>query len=278
MTATASAALKRVEKSLGTELFIRTTRQLRLSPAGEKYVPECEQALQVLDTAKQNIKGDLGVIDGEMRISVSSDLGRNLLIPWLDEFMLQHPGLSLRTNISDNNIDFYRDTVDMALRYGSPNDTNLYGFKICDAPAVLCASRDYMAKYGEPAHPNDLKHHNGLFYQLHDIIHDDWRFQKDNTVFKINMKGNRSANDGDLVRRWCVSGQGLAIKSCLDMAADLISGKVVSLMPEFRIQPSELWLVCPSRQSITPVARLLRDMLREKTTALIYQLSSRGIL
>ena len=72
--ATASAALKRVEAQLGTELFIRTTRQLRLSSSGEKYIPQCEQALLMLDSAKQNIKNDQAIIDGELRIALSSDL------------------------------------------------------------------------------------------------------------------------------------------------------------------------------------------------------------
>jgi len=86
-TATASAALKRVESALGVELFIRTTRQLRLSSAGERYIPQCEQALLMLDQARLNMKDDLDSVDGELRIALSSDLGRNLVIPWLDEFM-----------------------------------------------------------------------------------------------------------------------------------------------------------------------------------------------
>ena len=68
-TATASAALKRVERALGAELFVRTTRQLRLSSTGERYIPQCEQALLMLDLAKQNMKDDLDIVDGELRIS-----------------------------------------------------------------------------------------------------------------------------------------------------------------------------------------------------------------
>ena len=119
-TATASAAVKRVENALGVELFIRTTRRLRLSSAGERYIPQCEQALLMLDQAKQSMKDEQNIIDGELRIALSSDLGRNLVTPWLDQFMETYPGVSLRSNISDSNIDFYRDSVDIALRYGSP--------------------------------------------------------------------------------------------------------------------------------------------------------------
>ncbi|WP_394246417.1 LysR family transcriptional regulator [Vibrio profundi] len=277
-TATASAAVKRVENALGIELFIRTTRQLRLSPAGEKYLPECEKALAVLEQAKQSAKEDLQTIDGELRVAVSSDLGRNLIIPWVDELMDVYPKLSLRTNVSDTNIDFYRDSVDMALRYGSPQDSNLYGFKICNVPRLLCASPDYLKRHSEPMHPDDLVAHNGLFYQIHEVLQDTWQFHDETQKFKVRLKGNRASNDGDLVRRWCVAGKGVAVKSGLDIAADLISGKVVHLMPDYRVPSSELWLICPSRQSITPVVRLLRDTLRANTQQVLSQLVERGII
>jgi len=277
-TATASAALKRVENALGVELFIRTTRRLRLSSTGERYLPQCEQALLMLDHAKQNVREDLDVVDGEMRISLSSDLGRNLAIPWLDEFMGSHPDVSLRAHVTDSNIDFYRDSVDIALRYGSPNDASLYGFKICNAPGLLVAAPEYLESNGTPEHPHDLASHNGLFYQLYDIIHDVWTFTHGETEFKIKMSGDRASNDGDLVRRWCVAGKGLAVKSCLDMSADLLSGRVVSVMPEFKPRSTELWLICPSRQSITPAVRLLRDAFRENCTRILNQLAENGIL
>ena len=178
--------------------------------------------------------------------------------------METHPKVSLRTNISDSNIDLYRDYVDITLRYGSPNDANLYGFKICNVLALLCATQDYLEQYGTPKHPHDLASHNGLFYQLYDIIHDVWTFSDGGTDYKIKMRGNRAANDGDLVRRWCVAGKGLAVKSCLDMSADLLPGNVISVMPDFKPTSTELWLVCPSRQSITPAVRLLRDDFKEK--------------
>ncbi len=277
-TATASAALKRAEKSLGTDLFVRTTRHLRLSSAGEKYIPLCEQALQMLEQAKQNMKGDLDIIDGDMRIALSSDLGRNLVASWLDEFMESYPKINLRANISDHNIDFYRDSVDLALRYGSPNNANIYGFKICNVPRLLCATQEYLDKHGTPQHPQDLASHNGLFYQLQDITHDVWDFSQQKTTFKIKMRGNRVSNDGDLVRRWCVAGKGVAMKSALDMSEDLLSEKVVSLLPEFTPTATELWLIFPNRQSITPAARLLRDMLKEKSTSILKKLIDKGII
>jgi DNA-binding transcriptional LysR family regulator len=275
---TASAALKRVETELGMSLFIRTTRQLRLSSAGEKYIPQCQQALQILAQAKQNVKEEMGIIEGELRIAVSSDLGRNLVTPWLDEFMDDYPNLSLRSNISDSNIDFYRDSVDIALRYGFPNDANLYGFKICNVPRLICATKEYLAEHGTPTHPQELAKHNGLHYQLNDVVHDVWPFNHEGQVLKIKMKGNRISNDGDLVRRWCIASKGIAAKSSLDMANDLLENRVETLMPAYKPTATELWLICPSRQSISPAVRLLRDRLREKSRALLTQLVDKGIL
>ncbi|WP_299585476.1 LysR family transcriptional regulator [uncultured Microbulbifer sp.] len=277
-TATASAAIKRVERALGADLFIRTTRQLRLSAAGERFIPKCEEALLTLVLAKQDLKADTTELAGELRIGLSSDLGRNLVVPWLDAFQDLYPGIYLKVNISDSQVDFYRDPVDVALRYGPPGDSNLYGFKICDSPRLLCAAPDYLARHGTPKHPDDLARHNGLFYQLHDIVHNNWEFTAREQLFRVRMHGDRASNDGDLVRRWCVAGRGLAVKSSLDMARDLLKNTVVAVMGGYQAERTELWLVCPGRQSITPTVRLIRDTLREKCGGVLEQLVSKNIL
>lgn len=277
-TATASVAVKRVEAALGVELFIRTTRSLRLSSAGERYIPQCEQACLLLEQAKLQIRDDLDIVDGELRIAVSSDLGRNLVVPWLDEFMDIHPQVSIRVNISDSNVDFYRDSVDIAIRYGSPNDASLYGFKLCNVPRLICASPEYLAQNSSPKHPQDLAAHNGLLYQLHDMLHDVWSFTRDNKQYKVKVTGNRAGNDGELVRRWCVAGKGVAAKSSLDIAQDLLAGRVVPLLEDYQPKSTELWLIFPSKQLITPSTRLLRDFVKEKCNGILQKLVKKGFV
>lgn len=280
-TPRASTAVKRVEETLGAELFIRTTRQLRLSSAGERYIPKCEQALLMLEQARQEMKSDLDIVDGELRIAVASDLGRNLVRLWLNEFMDGYPDVRVRLNLSDSNVDLFRDSIDLAIRYirpGSLDDANLYGFKICKVPALLCASPEYLDRAGIPTHPGDLTTHSGVLYELYDITHDVWTFTNGGEDYKIRMTSSRVANDGDLVRRWCIDGRGLAIKSCLEVASDVLSGKLVRVMPEFRPTSTELWLIFPSRQLITPAARLLRDTIKRKCTDILTELVDEGVL
>ena len=93
----------------------------------------------------------------------------------------------------------------------------------------------------------------------------------------IRDRGNRAANDGDMVRRWCVNGHGLAVKSSLDMCDDLLNNRAVALMPDYIVKPTQLWLICPSRQSITPAVRLLRDTLRTQCQYQLQQLVAAGI-
>lgn len=277
-TATASAAVKRVENALGVELFVRSTRHLRISTAGERYLPQCASALAMLEQAKQAIYDDANIISGEIRIAVSSDLGRNLALPWIDEFMAQHPKLALRAHISDSNIDFYRDALDLALRYGPPTDANLYGFKICKVPRVVAASPEYFAKYGKPNEPKDLEEHFGLFYHMREILHDTWHLKDRNQVYKVKPKSRRAANDADMVRRWCVAGHGITMKSGLDLAHDLLEGRVVPVLQDYTVEFGELWLICPSRQSITPMVRALRDLFRAKTRDLLTQLVDKSLI
>ena len=280
-TSAASIAIKRVEQELGVALFVRTTRQLRLTTEGERYLPLCQQALALLSQGKVVVNEEQQSISGEVRIAVSSEMGRNLMRVLLNQLMDAHPSIVLRLHASDSRMDFYRDNVDVALRAMTKQavkDSNLYGFKICDIPHVLCAAPDYLARHGQPHHPDDLQHHNGLLYKLYDVVHDTWELFHEETKYKIKMNSNRAVNDGDIVRRWCVDGVGVAKKSAIDVAEDLLAKRLQRLMPNYKIPLTEMWLVLPSRQLISPAIRLIRDELQQHIQRRRLNLIKAGIL
>jgi DNA-binding transcriptional LysR family regulator len=277
----ASVALKRIENTLGAQIFVRTTRQLRLTPEGERYLPLCQQALELLQQGQVLIHEEQQSISGEVRIAVSSEMGRNLMRVLLNTIMNQYSEVSLRLHASDSRVDFYRDGVDVALRAvtkDAAKELNLYGFKICNIPHVLCAAPDYITKQGEPLTPDDLPKHNALLYKLYEVVHDGWELYKGEQKYKIKMNSNRTVNDGDIVRRWCIDGQGIAKKSAIDVAQDLLSGKLKRLMPEYKIPLTEMWLVLPSRQLISPAIRLIRDELKQTISELRAQLIAKNML
>ncbi|PKH09288.1 LysR family transcriptional regulator [Moritella sp. Urea-trap-13] len=265
--AAASAALKRLEKQLGVQLFIRSTRKLRITAEGERYLLHCTEALAALEKGKASLNEMQGKIAGEIRLSASSDLGRNIVLPWLDEVMDAYPELSIQLNVGDNLADFYHDKVDMALRYGEPDDSSLVAFLIAKIDRVVCASPAYLAKYGEPMHPHELSQRNCLLYRFGERVYDTWPFADSTGKYNVKVAGNRLSNDADVVHRWVVAGKGITMKSRLDMAVDLRLGNVVELLSDFNSSPINLWLICPNRTQVTPAMLMLRDMLRSKCEA-----------
>lgn len=263
----ASVSLKRIEQSLGTQLFVRTTRKLRLTPEGERYLPLCYQALELLQQGQVLINEEQNSVSGEVKIAVSSEMGRNLMRELLNDIMEQHPSVSLRLHASDSRTDFYRDGVDVALRAMTKEaalESNLYGFKICNIPHVLCAAPSYIDKYGAPQTIEELPQHNALLYKLYEVVHDGWELFEAEQRYKVKVNSNRAVNDGDIVRRWCVDGVGIAKKSVIDVGEDLLAGRLSRIMTNYTIPETEMWLVLPSRQLISPAVRLIRDALKQR--------------
>lgn len=277
----ASVSIKRIEQALGAQIFVRTTRQIRLTPEGERYLPLCQQALELLQQGQVLIHEEQQSISGEVRMAVSSEMGRNLMRVLLNNIMDKYSEVTLRLQASDSRADFYRDGVDVALRAitkGAAKELNLYGFKICNIPHVLCASPDYIAKHGEPLTPNDLLEHNALLYKLYEVVHDGWELYKDEEKYKIKMNSDRAVNDGDIVRRWCIDGTGIAKKSAIDVGQDLLSTRLQRIMSDYKVPLTEMWLVLPSGQLITPAIRVIRDELKHTINELREQLIAQGII
>ncbi len=267
----ASVALKRIEQQLGTKLFVRTTRKIRLSPEGERFLPLCQQAVDLLQQGVMRISEKQQDINGEVKMAMSSEMGRNLMRVLLNDIMNEYEDLSLRLQVSDSRVDFYRDGVDVALRAmtkSAVQELNMYGFKICNIPHFICASPTYIERHGEPTTPEELANHNALLYKLYELTHDGWDLFKEKEKFKVKVKSNRAVNDGDIVRRWCVDGVGVAKKSVIDIAEDLLAGRLQRIMPAYHIPLTEMWLVLPSRQLITPAIRHIRDELKVKINQL----------
>ena len=277
----ASMAIKRLEEQLGVALFVRSTRKIRLTHEGEQYLPIARQALDTLQQGLALITKQKQSIHGELRMAMSSEMGRNLMRKLLNSLQAEHPQLTLRLHVSDSRVDFYRDGVDVALRAmtkAAVKESSMYGFKICDIPHVICASPDYLNNKGEPVTLSDLKQHNTLLYKLYDQTHDTWELIKDASSLKIKVKSDRAVNDGDIVRRWCVDGVGIAKKSAIDVADDLLSGQLQRVLQQYQVPLTEMWLMLPSRHLITPAVRLVRDELKRVIQERRSQLIGKNIL
>ncbi|WP_456239008.1 LysR family transcriptional regulator [Rugamonas rivuli] len=265
--ALASAAVKRLEGELGLRLFARTTRSLRLTEEGEHYLGNAREALRLLKEGHDALIQGQETLGGTLKISMPSDLGRNMMVGWLDQFQAQYPKVSFQLSISDRVSDMYRQPVDIAVRYGRQEDSGLVALPLApDNRRVLVASPDYIRQHGKLKALDELLRHNCLRFMVEEVIHDRWSFYRDAAAgpVALHVNGNRSADDADVVRRWAVAGLGIAYKSRLDVSDDIRSGRLHILMPDILGEPAPLNMLCMHRAQITPTVLQLRDFLRAR--------------
>lgn len=268
--AVASAGLKRLELQLQVRLFSRSTRSMRLTPEGELFLVHARLALQSLEDGRQQLAGSKVGISGLLQLSAPSDFGRNTLLPWLNEFQQAHPQLQLRLLLGDRVADLFREPVDIALRYGAPEDSSLVALPVAAANRrVLCAAPDYLQRHTAPKTIEALAEHNCLLYMLAGRVHDRWSFSDGKREQHISVKGDRVSDDADVVRRWAVSGAGLVYKSWLDVAGDVRAGRLKVLLPEWRGEPAPLKLICAHRAQLSKPVLLLREFVQTRCTELL---------
>ncbi|SHN30668.1 DNA-binding transcriptional regulator, LysR family [Duganella sacchari] len=263
--ALASAAVKRLEGELKLRLFARTTRSLRLTEEGEHYLRHAREALRLLKEGHDTLMQGQETLGGTLKISMPSDLGRNMVVGWLDEFQAQYPKISFQLSISDRVSDMYRQPVDIAIRYGAQEDSSLIALPLApENRRVLVASPEYIKQHGKLNSLDDLARHNCLRFVLDDVIHDRWSFYRDaqSGPEVVHVNGNRSVDDADVVRRWAVAGLGIAYKSRLDLSADIRAGRLQILLPDVLGERTALHMIFMHRSQITPTVLQLRDFLR----------------
>jgi len=254
--------VQRLKRALDVRLFVRSTRRMRLSDDGERYLPHARSILDAITQGQQSLDHGRSEIAGVLRLSAPSDLGRNVLLPWLDVFQQQHPRLALNLRMSDQAASFFHQPLDATVRYGALTDSSLVALPLVpDNRRTLCAAPAYIAQHGAPRMPDELLHHNCLRYVMGEQTHERWTFHLPEGMRTVTVNGDRVSDDTDVVRRWAVAGLGVVYKSRLDVWSDLVSGRLVELMPAGYGQPTPLQLVAAHRSALTPAIQRLREHL-----------------
>lgn len=265
--AAASAALKRLENRLSARLFERSTRSLRLTDEGRAMLGYAQRALDLILEGESQVESGTAALRGKLRVAAPSDLARSVLLPLLDEFLEAHPGVELMLTVSDRVQDVLRDAVDVALRYGMPEDSRLVSRTLCQVRRALCASPGYIERHGAPREPQDLQRHNCLLFHVQNQRYDTWRFERNGAWTEVRVNGDRTSDDAAIAHQWALQSAGIVYKSELDVVHDLDSGALVRLMKAWSGEPYPLNAVMPSNRFIPMRVRALVDFLAESLPA-----------
>lgn len=257
--ASASQALKRLENHLGIRLFTRSTRTLKLTPEGARYLENAKQALKILGNRESALTFEGGILE----LTVSSDLGRNLLLELFAELKHEQPGLRIRMALNDKHEDLLRGKFDVALRYGQNYALDLVALPVLKQHHfIACAAPTYLSTHTPPETPIQLIEHECIINTL-DQPDCYWRFQNAENIEEIRVKGCFQCEDSDVMRRWAVAGYGVIYLPLLNVANDLLSGRLLPLLPGWQGKPAPLQLVVSHRTQISDSVRLLhRELLK----------------
>lgn len=261
--ATVTDRLAALETHYGARLLTRTTRSINLTDEGRELVNGGRRILAETEEIESRIKLGVEKISGTIHVSVPNDLGRSQIVPLLDQFMLQHSEIVVDLTLSDGYVNLVGRGVDLALRYGELSDSTMKSRKLGTNRRLICASPEYLRNNGTPRHPDDLAHHNCLIMRFAAQTDQDWLFVIEGEQRNYRVVGNRVADGGDVIRRWCLEGYGIALKSEWDIRHDLATGRLVCVLDEFAPPPSALQMVYPAGAVQPRRVRALMDYLSE---------------
>ncbi|MFJ1518942.1 LysR family transcriptional regulator [Acinetobacter sp. ABJ_C1_1] len=181
--AAVSRSIARLEKHLATPLFMRTTRQVRLTPQGKMYFEECKQALNQILEAEQQLKNQKQQPSGLIRISVPTPYGHYRILPLLAKFSRQYPAIEVDVQLTNKNVDFIAEGYDLAIRGRQFADSNLIARQLEQAELIVVASPEYLKNFGTPQTLDDLQHHQCIQFVLPSTGKNvPWLFNSNQTI------------------------------------------------------------------------------------------------
>lgn len=153
-----SKAVSQLEQLTQTKLLLRTTRQQSLTEAGRAYYEKCIGPIQALEEAQKNIYGHDAVVQGQIKITASEDVGINVLSPIIGKLATTNPNLQFQLELTDQVVDLVKEGYDLAIRLGSLNDSLLKAKYVGELELILVASEEYLNNAEPITCPKDLKH------------------------------------------------------------------------------------------------------------------------
>ena len=203
-------------------------------------------------------------VRGLLRVASSITFGRAYLMPAMQEFLDQYPGLQLDLRLSDGMHDLAADGIDVAVRIGPMRDSALVAVPLARSRMVLCAAPSYLKQRGTPQHPDQLQQHECVVLQAID----PWRLRApDGSELNFRVQGRFRSDNGLAVRDATVDGMGISLLATWLIDKQLQSGELVRILPEFQSDHSMISAVYLNRKFLPPKSRAFIDFFAQRFAA-----------
>ena len=252
-----------LETYLGVRLLNRTSRKLSLTESGEALHERFRTILDEVSEAEALASSSSVTPRGRLRINAPLSFGVLHLAPLWPAFMLKYPEVELEIALIDRVVDIVEEGYDLAIRISRTGSASHVGRKLATSRNIICAAPDYVLQHGAPMAPVDLRDHACIGY-TYSATADEWLFidgaGKPHTV---KVAAIMHTNNGDTARAMALAGQGITWQPTFLIGEDLKAGRLVPLMPDYRMADIDILAVYPSRRHLSAKVRVMVDFLAE---------------
>lgn len=251
-------AIAALESEIGVQLFTRTTRQVKLTPPGERFSTEVRAILTALTAAADEVAGAGTTTRGNLSITASVTFGRMHVAELLLEYLQAHEGTSASLLLLDRIVHLVDEGIDVAVRIGELPDSSLVARKVGSVRRLLVASPDYLARRGTPKRPREmLEHHVIAFTGL--MPGRKWRYREGGKTRELALDPILEVNDASVALQAAERGQGITIALSYMVGEALAERRLVTVLNAFSLPPVPVQLVIPQSPLVTAKVRNFLD-------------------
>ena len=258
-----------LESHLGVKLLVRTTRRISLTHEGSAFLEDCQRLLADVANAEASVSAGGLKASGHLRITAPAGFGRRHVAPLVPQFCTAHPDVTVSLNLSDRVVDLAAEGFDCAVRVGDLPDSTLVSVRMADNRRLCVATPEFLARHGTPQTPNDLMRLRCLTLSSDASQTKGWAFRVPTAagaheVVHLRPAGRMDCSDGQVLHDWCLAGHGIAWRSTWEVAAQIQSGQLVSVLDDFAAAPNGIYAVFPQRKHLPLRLRLWIDFLKDR--------------
>jgi DNA-binding transcriptional LysR family regulator len=252
-----------LEAHLGVKLLARSTRRLALTAAGAGYLEKCRVILNLVEAAESGASEESLAPRGPIRLALPLSFGLKRLNPLLLDFAAAHPEVALDVDFSDRRSNLLEEGIDLAVRIAERLEPGDIVRRLGSTRLVATASPDYLARHGEPRHPDELIHHQCLAYNGA-LSPNAWQFLVDGRPTSFPIRHRLLANNGEALLEACIAGFGITYGPDFIAEDALAAGRLRVLLKDFPSAELGIYAVLPGNRYVPHRVRVLMDFLAEK--------------
>ena len=255
--ASMTRAVAFLEERTGSEFLRRTTRSMRVTEAGERYLVACRRILSELAQADEVAAVSQAAPRGVLAVTAPVTFGRLHVRPLVAAFLDANADVQVRILLLDRVVSLIDEGIDVAVRIGHMPDSSLIAARVGDVRRVVCASRDYIARVRRPREPSDLAKHTCIAFSQTTPT-DTWTFSGGAEGARprvVKVHPRITVNSADAAIAFAVEGGGVTSVLSYQVERELREGALVRLLPTFEPEPIPVYVVYPAASASSAKVR-----------------------